>query len=126
VKDGVHTNGLENFWSLLKRTVKGTHVHVAPFHLFRYLDDQTSRFDERKESNQARFVSAIITVKIAGYLQKTGGQTRAEVSGFKICAIAVSNEFIAHSPSRRDFMGLNSLCLRWLRAPRFHNRDFLC
>jgi transposase-like protein len=63
VKDGVHTNGLENFWSLLKRTLKGTHVHVAPFHLFRYLDDQVYRFNQRKETDQERFVGAIKTVK---------------------------------------------------------------
>jgi len=63
VKDGVHTNGLENFWSLLKRTLKGTHVHVAPFHLFRYLDDQTHRFNERKENDQTRFVRAMRTTK---------------------------------------------------------------
>jgi transposase-like protein len=36
----VHTNGLENFWSLLKRAIKGTYVSVEPFHLFRYLDEQ--------------------------------------------------------------------------------------
>jgi len=63
VQDGVHTNGLENFWSLLKRTIKGTHVHVAPYHLFRYLDDQTFRFNERTENDQGRFVEAISTAK---------------------------------------------------------------
>ncbi len=36
----VHTNGLENFWRLLKRGIKGTYVSVEPFHLFRYLDEQ--------------------------------------------------------------------------------------
>jgi transposase-like protein len=39
----VHTNGLENFWSLLKRGLRGTHVSVEPFHLFRYLDEQSFR-----------------------------------------------------------------------------------
>ena len=39
----VHTNGLENFWSLLKRGISGTYVSVEPFHLFRYLDEQTFR-----------------------------------------------------------------------------------
>lgn len=43
----VHTNGLENFWSLLKRGIKGTYVSVEPFHLFRYLDEQAFRFNER-------------------------------------------------------------------------------
>lgn len=47
----VHTNGLENFWSLLKRALKGTYVSVEPFHLFRYLDEQSFRFNNRKEIN---------------------------------------------------------------------------
>ncbi len=45
----VHTNGLENYWSLLKRSLKGTYVSVEPFHLFRYLDEQSFRFNNRKE-----------------------------------------------------------------------------
>ncbi len=48
VSGQVHTNGLENFWSLLKRGLKGTYVSVEPFHLFRYLDEQTFRFNNRK------------------------------------------------------------------------------
>lgn len=44
----VHTNGLENFWSLLKRGLKGTYVSVEPFHLFRYLDEQVFRYNNRK------------------------------------------------------------------------------
>jgi transposase-like protein len=59
VKDGVHTNGLENFWCLLKRTIKGTYVSVEPFHLFRYLDEQTFRFNERKADDQERFMLAV-------------------------------------------------------------------
>jgi transposase-like protein len=43
----VHTNGLENFWSLLKRGLKGTYISVEPFHLFRYLDEQTWRYNNR-------------------------------------------------------------------------------
>ncbi len=45
----VHTNGLENFWSLLKRGLRGTYVSVEPFHLFRYLDEQAFRFNHRKD-----------------------------------------------------------------------------
>jgi len=56
VEGEVHTNGLENFWSLLKRTLKGTYVSCEPFHLFRYLDEQTFRFNERKEDNHGRFL----------------------------------------------------------------------
>ena len=43
----VHTNSLENFWSLLKRGLNGTYVSVEPFHLFRYLDEQTFRYNNR-------------------------------------------------------------------------------
>jgi transposase-like protein len=43
----VHTNGLENFWSLLKRGISGTYVSVEPFHLFRYLDEQMFRYNNR-------------------------------------------------------------------------------
>ena len=58
-KGHVHTNGLENFWCLLKRTIKGTYVNVEPFHLFRYLDEQAFRFNERKDSDAGRFVKAM-------------------------------------------------------------------
>lgn len=43
----VHTNGLENFWSLLKRGLGGTYISVEPFHLFRYLDEQAFRYNNR-------------------------------------------------------------------------------
>jgi hypothetical protein len=43
----IHTNGLENFWSLLKRTLNGTYVAVEPFHLGRYVDEQAFRFNNR-------------------------------------------------------------------------------
>ncbi|MGH9691583.1 MAG: IS1595 family transposase [Candidatus Acidiferrales bacterium] len=43
----VHTNGMENYWALLKRGLKGTYVSVEPFHLFRYLNEQAFRFNQR-------------------------------------------------------------------------------
>lgn len=58
----VHTNGMENFWSLLKRMIKGTYVSVEPFHLFRYLDEQAYRFNERKDNDQGRFMRAIRSI----------------------------------------------------------------
>lgn len=58
----VHTNGLENYWSLLKRTIKGTYVSVEPFHLFRYLDEQAYRFNSRKQTDAARFADAVARV----------------------------------------------------------------
>jgi len=51
----VHTNRLENFWSLLKRAIRGTYVSVEPFHLFRYLDEQSFRYNERHITDQERF-----------------------------------------------------------------------
>ena len=47
VQGQVHTNGMENFWSLVKRQLKGTYISVEPFHLFRYLDEQVYRFNNR-------------------------------------------------------------------------------
>jgi len=57
VEGNVHTNGLENFWSLLKRGLRGTYVSTEPFHLFRYLDEQAFRYNERKhpEGDAGRF-----------------------------------------------------------------------
>jgi len=59
VKGRVHTNGLENFWALLKRGIHGTYVNVEPFHLFRYLDEQAFRFNERKDNDSGRFVKVV-------------------------------------------------------------------
>jgi transposase-like protein len=58
----IHTNGCENFWSLLKRALKGTYVSVEPFHLFRYLDEQAYRFNNRKLTDAARFLEAAASV----------------------------------------------------------------
>src|SRR6266571_5070175 len=54
----VHTNGLENFWSLLKRGIAGTYVSVEPFHLFRYLDEQMFRYNNRKDASGKRMSDA--------------------------------------------------------------------
>jgi transposase-like protein len=55
----VHTNGLENYWSLFKRGISGTYVSVEPFHLFRYLDEQSFRYNNRKDDNADRFALAL-------------------------------------------------------------------
>ena len=71
----VHTNGLENFWSLLKRGVAGTYISVEPFHLFRYLDEQMFRFNNRKDLKDAdRFNLAVsqIVGKRLTFAQLTG------------------------------------------------------
>jgi transposase-like protein len=72
----VHTNGIENFWSLLKRAIKGTYVSVEPFHLFRYLDEQAFRFNNRSGSDAARFALALkgIINKRLTYVALTGSE----------------------------------------------------
>ncbi len=59
VNGNVHTNGMENFWSLLKRGLKGTYISVDPYHLFRYLDEQAFRFNHRKLTDGERFQIAM-------------------------------------------------------------------
>ena len=60
----VHTNRMENFWSLLKRAIGGTYVSVEPFHLFRYLDEQSFRYNERKLTDFERF--QLVLAAVAG------------------------------------------------------------
>jgi transposase-like protein len=79
VDGNVHTNSLENYWSLLKRGLKGTYISVEPFHLFRYLDEQAFRFNNRgsKESpihDGERFDSVLSHVlgKRLTYAEVTG------------------------------------------------------
>jgi hypothetical protein len=77
VRGEVHTNGLENFWSLLKRGINGTYVSVEPFHLFRYLDEQAFRYNNRKGfDDKARFDMAVrqIVGKRLTWNQLTGKQ----------------------------------------------------
>jgi transposase-like protein len=63
VRDNVHTNSIENFWSLLKRSIKGTYVSVEPFHLQKYVTEQTFRYNERKGNDKDRFLTALNSVK---------------------------------------------------------------
>src|SRR6266702_1084322 len=72
----VHTNSMENFWSLLKRAIKGTYVSIEPFHLFRYLDEQAFRFNNRKMTDSLRFALALkgIIDKRLTYTALTGSE----------------------------------------------------
>lgn len=84
-KGHVHTNGLENFWSLLKRGIKGTYVSIEPFHLFRYLDEQSFRFNERKDNDAGRFVKVVAGIlgkglRYAKLIGKTGGDSLPQTS----------------------------------------------
>ncbi|HKB68413.1 MAG TPA: IS1595 family transposase [Pyrinomonadaceae bacterium] len=74
VRGHIHTNGIENFWSLLKRTLGGTYISVEPFHLFRYLDEQAFRFNKRKLTDGERF--SIVASQVVGKRL-----TLAEVTG---------------------------------------------
>ena len=74
-KGHVHTNGLENFWSLLKRTLGGTYVSVEPFHLFRYVDEQAFRFNNRlplKDADRFSYLVRKIVGKRLTYAELTG------------------------------------------------------
>jgi transposase-like protein len=75
VDGNVHTIGMENFWSLLKRTIGGTYVSVEPFHLFRYVDEQAFRFNNRKPMSDADRFSYLVR-KVVGkrltYAELTG------------------------------------------------------
>ncbi len=77
----VHTNGIENFWSLLKRGINGTYISVEPFHLFRYLDEQSFRFNNRKENDAYRFDLAVsqIVGKRLTYSQLIGKADSADL-----------------------------------------------
>jgi|ERR1035438_1258409 transposase-like protein len=81
----IHTNGCENFWSLLKRALKGTYVSVEPLHLFRYVDEQAFRYNNRQEMNDADRFTAVMS-QIVGrrltYKELTGkldDPTQAEI-----------------------------------------------
>jgi transposase-like protein len=62
VDGNIHTNGCENFWSLLKRAIKGTYVAIEPFHLFRYLDEECFRFNNRTLTDAERFAHAAAAI----------------------------------------------------------------
>ncbi len=74
VRGIVHTNGIENFWSLLKRSIKGTYVSVEPFHLEAYVQEQVFRFNQRKDNDGGRFRVATrgIVGKRLTYKELTG------------------------------------------------------
>jgi transposase-like protein len=71
----VHTNSMENFWSLLKRGIAGTYVAVEPFHLFRYLDEQMFRFNNRKDIDDAGRFDLVVSQLVGKRL------TFAELTG---------------------------------------------
>jgi hypothetical protein len=75
VNGQVHTNSLENFWSLMKRNLAGTYVAVEPFHLDKYIDEQVFRFNNRQNKNDAdrfkKLLSQIVGKRLT-YAEVTG------------------------------------------------------
>jgi transposase-like protein len=83
VDGAVHTNGLENFWALFKRCIKGTHVSVEPFHLGSYVDSEAFRFNNRDVKDGDRFVMGLhgMTGKRLTYKRLTGAPEERTASG---------------------------------------------
>lgn len=83
VRGNTHTNTIENFWALLKRGLHGTYISVEPFHLFRYIDEQAFRYNNRRDMNDGDRFSAVVS-QVAGkrltYSELTGkvGETGPE------------------------------------------------
>jgi hypothetical protein len=73
VRGEFHTNGLENFWSLVKRGLNGTYMSVEPFHLFRYLDEQAFRYNNLNMNDGDRF--DIVARQIVGNTVDLGSVT---------------------------------------------------
>src|SRR5229473_1035140 len=82
VNGNVHTNTMENFWSLLKRGLHGTYISVEPFHLFRYLDEQAFRYNNRKMTDAERFNVGVreIVGKRLTYKELTGKLERPSIN----------------------------------------------
>ena len=77
-KNYITTNGIENFWSLLKRGLGGTYVSVEPFHLFRYLDEQMFRFNNRATRDNPLNDSDRFALALS---QIVGKRTYSELTG---------------------------------------------
>lgn len=89
VKGKAHTNGMENFWSLLKRGLSGTYVSVEPFHLFRYLDEQEFRYNNRgskqlpiHDGERFRMVTSQVAGRRLTYKQLTGKDAARQAEPF--------------------------------------------
>lgn len=77
VRDNVHTNSIENFWSLLKRAIKGTYVSVSPEHLQKYVEEQSFRYNAREGNDGQRFLGVVgaVSGKRLTYKQLIGYET---------------------------------------------------
>ncbi len=66
VRGAVHTNSIENFWSILKRTIRGTYVSVSPAHLQKYVGEQVFRYNERHGNDKDRFAAMRRSISFLG------------------------------------------------------------
>lgn len=82
----VHTNGMENLWSLLKRAIRGTYVSVEPFHLAAYFEEQAYRFNARRNGDSGRFVEVLRSTvgKCITYKELTGKDETSNVAGNEV------------------------------------------
>jgi len=79
VDGNVHTNRMENFWSLLKRSIKGTYMSIELFDLFRYLDEQSFRHNERHTTDCERFEKVVGSISGKGLTYaRVRGDTRCQ------------------------------------------------
>jgi hypothetical protein len=94
----VHTNGLENFWSLTKRALGGTYVAVEPFHLFRYLDEQMfSRCVTSSAAGTSTFMGSMGTLLIGG--NRPGHGVSAAAVSLQVQTLICSSALSTQAPS---------------------------
>lgn len=83
-RDNIHTNGMENYWSLFKRALRGTYVNCDPAHLFRYLAEENFRFNNRRDTDSMRFslVLGMVAGKRLTYVELTQSQEYEQLKLF--------------------------------------------
>ena len=104
VQGNVHTQGIENFWSLLKRTLGGTYVSVEPFHLFRYVDEQAFRFNNRKDEFGKKLTDADrFEIAVSQILGKAAHLCGGDWQGGRNGTLLIRSVKNAGEKSRRRF-----------------------
>ena len=137
----VHTQGIENFWSLLKRTLRGTYVAVEPFHLDAYLNEQVFRYNNRATEDNPltdadRFTLAVsqisgkrltyaeLTGKVGeiGGLRRLGWDGRNAGSGFRCSLFA---PVLFNAPVYLSLRHCENLTQQVLESPIFRRLRFI-
>lgn len=83
-RENIHTNGMENYWALFKRALRGTYINCDPVHLFRYLDEENFRFNNRRDNDSMRFslVLGMVAGKRLTYAELTQSQEYGQLRLF--------------------------------------------